>query len=168
MVSIVKVFIVSSRTMPSSPWIVGSVHFATLTLSPIHSWAVIFCGVIMIYEASGVGFVGRLSIVNRRAIVLRSSRIRAGFSTVPPDFTDVRMLVSSARSSVTFFRRSSGSIWLSSRFLRIASFLFLLVLYNDWSIPNGSLYLDHNLRRGQRFNFLGWCCRLGRGLCRRG
>src|SRR6266571_3604100 len=122
----------------------------------------------MIYAASGTGFVGKLSAVSKRAIVFRSSRIRAGFSTVPPDFTDVRMLVSSARSSVTFFRRSSGSIWLSSRFLRIASFLFLLVLYNDWSIPNGSLYLYNYFGRGQWFNFLGWCCRLGRGLCGRG
>src|SRR6266571_4463044 len=122
----------------------------------------------MIYVASGTGFVGKLSAVSKRAIVLRSSRIRAGFSTVPPDFTDVRMLVSSARSSVTFFRRSSGSIWLSSRFLRIASFLFLLVLYNDWSIPHGGLYLYNYFGRGQWLNFLGWCCWLGRGLCGRG
>ena len=92
--------------------------------------------------------MGELSAVNKRAIVLRSSRIRAGFSTVPPDFTDVRMLVSSARSSVTFFRRSLGSIWLSSRFLRIASFHFLLILYNNRNIPSCGLYLDHDLGRG--------------------
>src|SRR5947209_2180907 len=90
-----------------------------------------FCDVITVYAASGNGFVGEFWAVNKRAIVLRSSRIRAGLSTVPPDFTDVRIVVSSARSSVTFFRRSSGSIWLSSRFLRIGSFLFLLVFDNN-------------------------------------
>src|SRR5437870_12713308 len=121
----------------------------------------------MIYEASGVGFVGRLSIVNRRAIVLRSSRIRAGFSTVPPDFTDVRILVSSARSSVTFFRRSSGSIWLSSRFLRIASFLFLLVLYDNRNIPARSLYLDFYHGHDNWFHFLRLIGRFGLGFCRR-
>src|SRR6266705_4352022 len=122
----------------------------------------------MVYAASGNGFAGEFSSVKSRAIVLRSSRIRAGLSTVPPDFTDVRILVSSARSSVTFFRRSSGSIWLSSRFLRIASFLFLLILYNNRNIPSRSLHLDHHLRRDHRFNLLykdGW---LGRGLCGRG
>src|SRR6266850_528271 len=99
----------------------------------------------MTYAASGAGFVGELSAVNKRAIVLRSSRIRAGFSTVPPDLTDVRIDVSSARSSVTFFFRSSGSIWLSSRFLRIARFPFLLVLNNDRNGPGWTLHLDHNL-----------------------
>src|SRR3989442_5480741 len=121
----------------------------------------------MVYADSGVGFVGRLSAVNRRAIVLRSSRIRAGLSTVPPDFTDVRILVSSARSSVTFFRRSSGSIWLSSRFLRIASFLFLLVLYHNRNISSCSLYLDFYHGHGNWFHFLrlsGW---FWRGFCRR-
>ena len=113
--------------MPSNPWRVGSVDFATLTLSPIHSWAAIFRDVIVTYALSDEGFVGEFSAVSNRAIVLRSSRMRAGFSTVPPDFTDVRTVVSSALSSVTFFRRSSGSIWASSRFLRIASFHFLLV-----------------------------------------
>ena len=87
-------------------------------------------------------------------MVLRSSRIRAGLSTVPPDFTDVRMFVSSARSSVTFFRRSSGSIWLSSRFLRIASFLFLLVLYNNRNIPGRSLHFDFYRGHGNWFRFL--------------
>src|SRR6266542_1497711 len=108
----------------------------------------------MIYAASGTGFVGKLSAVSKRAIVFRSSRICAGFSTVPPDFTDVRMLVSSARSSVTFFRRSSGSIWLSSRFLRIASFLFLLILYNNRNIPSRSLHLDDHLGRDHLFILL--------------
>lgn len=60
--------------------------------------------------------------------------MRAGFSTVPPDFTDVRIVVSSALSSVIFFRRSSGRSCLSSRFLRIASFYFLLVLNNYWNL----------------------------------
>src|SRR2546422_8916424 len=121
----------------------------------------------MVYATSGDGFVGEFSSVSRRAIVLRSSRIRAGLSTVPPDFTDVRILVSSARSSVTFFRRSSGSIWLSSRFLRIASFLFLLVLYDNRNIPGRHLYLDFYHGHGNWFHFLrlsGW---FGRGFCRR-
>src|SRR3989442_10014236 len=121
----------------------------------------------MVYADSGVGFVGRLSAVNKRAIVLRSSRIGAGLSTVPPDFTDVRILVSSARSSVTFFRRSSGSIWLSSRFLRIASFLFLLVLYDNRNISSCSLCLDFYHGHGNWFHFLrlsGW---FGRGFCGR-
>src|SRR5712691_9052414 len=122
----------------------------------------IFCEVIMVYTASGDDFVGEFSSVNKRAIVLRSSRIRAGLSTVPPDFTDVRMVVSSARSSVTFFRRSSGSIWLSSRFLRIASFLFLLVFYNNCNLARGlclNQYVGHYLGSGKRFHFLrrfGW------------
>src|SRR5216684_9225580 len=111
-----------------------------------------FCEVISVYAASGDGFVGELSSVKSRAIVLRSSRIRAGLSTVPPDFTDVRILVSSARSSVTFFRRSSGSIWLSSRFLRIASFLFLLILYNNRDVADHGFY----------FNFYHWHCNLFR------
>ncbi len=59
-------------------------------------------------------------------MVRLSSLILEGFSTVPPDFTDVLIVVSSARSSVIFFFRSSGSICLSSRFRRIANcFLFL-------------------------------------------
>src|SRR5712692_10865373 len=122
----------------------------------------------MFYAASGYRFAGEFSAVNNRAIVLRSSRIRAGLSTVPPDFTDVRMVVSSARSSVTFFRRSSGSIWLSSRFLRIASFLFLLILYNNRNLGL-ALYLDryfgHHLGSRNHFGFL---CRFGLwgcGLC---
>src|SRR2546425_267641 len=121
-----------------------------------------FCGVIIVYAASGDGFVGEFSAVNRRAIVLRSSRMRAGLSTVPPDFTDVRIVVSSARSSVTFFRRSSGSIWLSSRFLRIASFLFLLILDNNRYFSRG-LCLDRHLGRWDWFSFFRWCRQLGRG-----
>src|SRR5947209_13390285 len=122
-----------------------------------------FCDVITVYAASGDGFVGEFWAVNKRAIVLRSSRIRAGLSTVPPDFTDVRIVVSSARSSVTFFRRSSGSIWLSSRFLRIGSFLFLLVFDNDRDFRRG-VYLDHHLGRWDRFSLLRWCDWLGCGL----
>src|SRR5438445_12062246 len=122
-----------------------------------------FCDVIRVYAASGDGFVGEFWAVNKRAIVLRSSRIRAGLSTVPPDFTDVRIVVSSARSSVTFFRRSSGSIWLSSRFLRIGSFLFLLVFDDNRDFSRG-LYLDRHLGSGDWFSFLGWSARLGCGL----
>jgi hypothetical protein len=124
-----------------------------------------FCDVIIVYAASGDVFVGEFWAVNKRAIVLRSSRIRAGLSTVPPDFTDVRMVVSSARSSVTFFRRSSGSIWLSSRFLRIGSFFFLLVFDNNRDFRRG-LYLDRYLGSGYWFRFLRWCGR-GCGLCGR-
>src|SRR5713226_9452890 len=119
----------------------------------------------MFYAASGDGLAGEFSAVNNRAIVLRSSRIRAGLSTVPPDFTDVRMVVSSARSSVTFFRRSSGSICLSSRFLRIASLLFLLLLDHLGNLSR-SLYLGGCFRHWNRFSFLRWCGRLGRGLSR--
>src|SRR5713101_8462763 len=109
-----------------------------------------------------------LSAVNRRAIVLRSSRIRAGLSTVPPDFTDVRMFVSSARSSVTFFRRSSGSIWLSSRFLRIASFLFLLVLYNNRDVADHGFHFNFYHGHCNLFRLLHWSDWEGCGLCRRG
>ena len=117
----------------------------------------------MVYAASGDGFVGEFWAVSKRAIVLRSSRIRAGLSTVPPDFTDVRMVVSSARSSATFFRRSSGSIWLSSRFLRIGSFFFLLVFDNNRDFGRG-VYLDRHLWSGDWFPFLRWCDWLGCGL----
>src|SRR6267143_1316338 len=129
-----------------------------------------FCEVIIVYAASGDGLAGMFSSVSKRAIVLRSSRIRAGLSTVPPDFTDVRMVVSSARSSVTFFRRSSGSIWLSSRFLRIASFLFLLILDDNRNLGLGlclDQYLGHYLVRRNHFGFLcqfGWW---GCGVCGR-
>src|SRR5216683_7693348 len=126
-----------------------------------------FCDVIIVYAASGDVFVGEFWAVNKRAIVLRSSRIRAGLSTVPPDFTDVRMVVSSARSSVTFFRRSSGSIWLSSRFLRIASFLFLLVLYNNRNITDHGLHLDFYRGQGNLFRFLRESNWWGRGFCGR-
>src|SRR3989442_1850733 len=108
-----------------------------------------------------------LSAVNRRAIVLRSSRIRAGLSTVPPDFTDVRIFVSSARSSVTFFRRSSGSIWLSSRFLSIASFLFLLVLYNNRDVVDHGFYFDFYHGHCNLFRLLHWSDWYGCGLCSR-
>src|SRR3989442_15658066 len=118
----------------------------------------------MVYAASGDGLVGEFWAVSKRAIVLRSSRIRAGLSTVPPDFTDVRMVVSSARSSVTFFRRSSGSIWLSSRFLRIGSFFFLLVFDNNRDFGRG-VYLDRHLWSGHWFPFLRCGDWLGGGLC---
>src|SRR5207244_12637703 len=110
----------------------------------------------MVYAASGDGFVGEFWAVSKRAIVLRSSRIRAGLSTVPPDFTDVRMVVSSARSSITFFRRSSGGVWLSSRFLRIGSFFCLLVFDNNCDFGWG-VYLDRLLWRVDWFSLLGWC-----------
>src|SRR6266567_5449364 len=60
------------------------------------------------------------------ATVLLSWRILAGLSTVPPDFTIVRIVVSSALSSVTFCCLSSGSICLISRFLSIGIFLLHL------------------------------------------
>src|SRR5262249_10947214 len=65
------------------------------------------------------------------ATVLLSWRILAGLSTVPPDFTIVRIVVSSALSSVIFCSRSSGSICLISRFLSIGNFLLLWLF--SWS-----------------------------------
>src|SRR2546427_10305143 len=110
----------------------------------------------MVYAASGDGFVGEFWAVSKRAIVLRSSRIRAGLSTVPPDFTDVRMVVSSARSSVTFFLRRSGSIWFGSRFLRIGRFFFLLVFDKNRAFRRG-LYLRRQPGIGDRCRLLASC-----------
>ena len=62
----------------------------------------------------------------------RSSLTLAGLSTVPPDFTCVRIVVSSALSSETFFSRSSGSICPISRLRRIANCCLLLLLCFDF------------------------------------
>src|SRR5437016_12959770 len=81
-----------------------------------------FCGVIGIYWASSA-MIGLFSAVRSLATVRRSSFTLEGFSTVPPDFTDVRIVVSSALSSEIFFFRSSGSICFISRLRSIANWL---------------------------------------------
>src|SRR3989442_15173629 len=89
-----------------------------------------FWRVIGIYPASSVT-TGLFSAVKSLATVRRSSLTLEGFSTVPPDFTDVRIVVSSALSSEIFFVRSSGSICFISRLRSIANGLLLLRFYHD-------------------------------------
>src|SRR5207245_11789307 len=84
-----------------------------------------FCGVIGIYSASSV-ITALFSAVKSLATVRRSSLTLEGFSTVPPDFTEVLIAVSSALSSKIFFFRSSGSICFISRLRSIANGLPLL------------------------------------------
>src|SRR5260370_25250271 len=127
--SISRVFLVSYVTMPTRPDSPGSGEALTVTWRPIHSCARMFCDVIGIYSASS-GVVGVFSAVNSLATVRRSSLTLEGFSTVPPDFTDVRIVVSSALSSEIFFFRSSGSICFISRLRSIAIGLLLLGLYH--------------------------------------
>src|SRR5260370_36690157 len=128
--SISRVFLVSSLTMPTRPDSPGSGEAFTVTWRPIHSWARMFCGVIGIYSASS-SVVGVFSAVNSLATVRRSSLTLEGLSTVPPDFTDVRIVVSSALSSETFVFRSSGSICFNSRLRSIANGLLLLRFYHN-------------------------------------
>src|SRR5207237_10869414 len=87
-----------------------------------------FCGVIGIYSASSV-ITALFSAVKSLATVRRSSLTLEGFSTVPPDFTEVLIVVSSALSSKIFFFRSSGSICFISRLRSIANGLLLLGFY---------------------------------------
>src|SRR5436853_7335307 len=87
-----------------------------------------FCGVIGIYWASSA-MIGLFSAVRSLATVRRSSFTLEGFSTVPPDFTEVLIVVSSALSSEIFFFRSSGSICFISRLRSIANGLLLLGFY---------------------------------------
>src|SRR5207244_11688339 len=87
-----------------------------------------FFGVIGIYSASSV-ITALFSAVKSLATVRRSSLTLEGFSTVPPDFTEVLMVVSSALSSKIFFFRSSGSICFISRLRSIANGLLLLGFY---------------------------------------
>src|SRR5438132_11359019 len=87
-----------------------------------------FCGVIGIYSASFV-MTGLFSAVRSLATVRRSSFTLEGLSTVHPDFTDVRNVVSSALSSEIFFFRSAGSICFISRLRSIANGLLLHNFY---------------------------------------
>src|SRR2546425_7035331 len=123
-----------------------------------------FCGVMGIYSASSVN-TGLFSAVRSLATVRRSSFTLEGFSTVPPDFTDVRIVVSSALSSEIFFFRSSGSICFISRLRSIANGLLLLSFYlrgfddrrldrngrrdtgRRWSLHCGLVYEIHSGRQ---------------------
>src|SRR6266571_1531397 len=87
-----------------------------------------FWGVIGIYWTSSA-MTGLFSAVKSLATVRRSSFTLEGFSTVPPDFTEVLIVVSSALSSEILFFRSSGSICLISRLRSIANGLLLLRFY---------------------------------------
>ncbi len=81
---------------------------------------------------------GLFSAVKSLATVRRSSFTLEGFSTVPPDFTEVLIVVSSALSSEILFFRSSGSICLISRLRSIANGLLLLRFYLN-GFRNGRL-----------------------------
>src|SRR5206468_12116396 len=70
--------------------------------------------VIGIYCAFSVGDL-RFWAVRSLAMARRSSLTLAGLSTVPPDFTCVRIVVSSALSSETFFRSEEHTSELQSR-----------------------------------------------------
>src|SRR5438445_17883 len=127
-----------------------------------------FWRVIGIYPASSVT-TGLFSAVRSLATVRRSSLTLDGFSTVPPDFTEVLIVVSSALSSETFFFRSSGSICFISRLRSIANRLLLLSFYlwgfhdrrlhrsgrrdtGRWSLHCGLVYEIHS--GGRVFNFM--------------
>src|SRR5436853_941521 len=127
-----------------------------------------FCGVIGIYWASSA-MIGLFSAVRSLATVRRSSFTLEGFSTVPPDFTDVRIVVSSALSSEIFFFRSSGSICFISRLRSIANGLLLHSFYlrgfHDgrldlsgwrdtewWSLHCGLVYEIHGGRQDSDFD----------------
>src|SRR5437899_1254005 len=107
-----------------------------------------FCAVIGIYSASSV-MTGLFSAVRSLATVRRSSFTLEGFSTVPPDFTDVRIVVSSALSSEIFFFRSSGSICFISRLRSIANWLLLLRFYLN-GFRNGRLNRRCRRNTGRR------------------
>src|SRR5437870_12495397 len=112
-----------------------------------------FWRVIGIYPASSVT-TGLFSAVKSLATVRRSSLTLEGFSTVPPDFTEVLIVVSSALSSETFFFCSSGSICFISRLRSIANRLLLLSFYL-WGFPVRRLH-----RLGRRDTGM-WCLDCG-------
>src|SRR5260370_1245238 len=93
--------------------------------------------------------------VENPSTVRRSSLTLEGFSTVPPDFTDVRIVVSSALSSEIFFFRSSGSICFNSRLRSIANGLLLLRFYHN-ALHRGRLDCGCRCNTGRR----GLHCRL--------
>src|SRR2546425_354584 len=112
-----------------------------------------FWRVIGIYPASSVT-TGLFSAVKSLATVRRSSLTLEGFSTVPPDFTEVLIVVSSALSSETFFFRSSGSICFISRLRSIANRLLLLSFYL-WG------FHDRRLHRSGRRDTGRWSLHCG-------